>query len=107
MEKSWRSQRTTECNTETKKAKHLGPDGMLNEIFIEANETTTRIVLNTIKKINWEENDLNNWLQGNIIRLCKGTGTKGKCSNERGINLTSNVGKVYERIIKERKSEGR
>ena len=29
-------------------------------------------------------------------------GQKGKCSNERGITLASNVGKVYERIINER-----
>ena len=42
------------------------------------------------------------WLQGEIIRLYKGKGHKGKCSNERGITLASNVGKVYERIINER-----
>ena len=42
------------------------------------------------------------WEEGEIIRLYKGKGTKGKCSNERGITLASNVGKVYERIINER-----
>ena len=40
--------------------------------------------------------------EGKIIRLYKGKGTKGKCSNERGITLASNLGKVYERIINER-----
>ena len=42
------------------------------------------------------------WEEGEIIRLYKGKGQKGKCSNERGITLASNVGKVYERIINER-----
>ena len=42
------------------------------------------------------------WQEGEIIRLYKGKGTKGKCSNERGITLSSNFGKVYERIINER-----
>ena len=35
-------------------------------------------------------------------RLYKGKGVKGKCSNERGITLSSNFGKLYERIINER-----
>ena len=75
---------------------------MPNELFIEANEITRRTLLNTINKIHQDENIPNSWLQGNIIRLFKGKGTKGKCSNERGITLASNVGKVYERIINER-----
>ena len=85
-----------------KRKKSLGPDGMPNELFIEANETTRRTLLNTINKIHQDENIPNSWLQGNIIRLYKGKGTKGKCSNKRGITLASNVGKVYERIINER-----
>ena len=85
-----------------KRKKSLGPDGMPNELFIKANETTRRTLLNTINKIHQDEKIPNSWLQGNIIRLYKGKGTKGKCSNERGITLASNVGKVYERIINER-----
>ena len=42
------------------------------------------------------------WQEGEIKRLYKGKGQKGKCSNERGITLASNVGKVVERIINER-----
>ena len=45
------------------------------------------------------------WEEGVIIRLYKWKGVKGKCSNERGITLASNVGKVYERIINERVKE--
>ena len=47
----------------------------------------------------------NSWLKGNIIRLYKGKGQKGKCSNEREITLASNVGKVYELIINGRIKE--
>ena len=31
-----------------------------------------------------------------IIRFYKGKGKKGKCSNERGITLGSNMGKLFE-----------
>ena len=43
------------------------------------------------------------WEEGEIIWLYKGTGQKGKCSNERGITLASNVGK--ERKNHKRKSK--
>ena len=52
--------------------------------------------------IHEHENIPPQWQKGNIVRLYKGIGTKGKCSNERGITLTSNVGKVFERMINER-----
>ena len=42
------------------------------------------------------------WQQGNIIRLYKGKGTKGKCSAERGITLASNTGKLFDRLINNR-----
>ena len=40
--------------------------------------------------------------QLSLKRLYKGKGKKGKCSNERGITLASNFGKLYERIINNR-----
>ena len=42
------------------------------------------------------------WKKGTIITIYKGKGQKGKCSNERGITLSSNMGKLYERIINNR-----
>ena len=36
------------------------------------------------------------------MNITESKGTKGKCSNERGITLASNAGKLYERIINER-----
>jgi hypothetical protein len=35
-------------------------------------------------------------------RIYKGKGTKGKCSNERGITVSSSFGKVFKRIINKR-----
>ena len=42
------------------------------------------------------------WKEGYLKRLYKGKGVKGKCSNERGITLASNVGKMFERLINNR-----
>ena len=42
------------------------------------------------------------WQEGEIIRFYKGKGKKGKCSNERGITLGSNMGKLFERIMNNR-----
>ena len=42
------------------------------------------------------------WQEGELLRLFKGKRIKGKCSNERGITLSSNFGKFYERLINER-----
>ena len=42
------------------------------------------------------------WKEGTLKRLYKGKGIKGKCSNERGITLASNTGKLFERLINNR-----
>ena len=85
-----------------KRNKSLGPDKIPNEIFIEANKETRKVLKEIIQKVHKEEEIPRSWEEGEIIRLYKGKGLKGKCSNERGITLASNVGKLYERIINER-----
>ena len=45
------------------------------------------------------------WQKGQIIRLYKGKGKRGKCSNERGITLGSNFGKLFERILNNKAKE--
>ena len=85
-----------------KRNKSLGPDKIPNEIFIEANKETKKIyqeIMNTVYK---QEIIPERWQEGEIKRLYKGKGQEGKCSNERGITLASNIGKVFERIINER-----
>ena len=85
-----------------KRKKSLGPDKLPNEIFIEAEAETRKVLKTMIEKAHKSENIPDEWAEGEIIRIYKGKGQKGKCSNERGITLASNVGKVYERIINER-----
>ena len=88
-----------------KRKKSQGSDDIPNEIFQEANRETTKTLTKMINNVHEEESIPKSWLEGNIIRLYKGKGQKGKCSNERGITLASNVGKVYERVINERVKE--
>ena len=40
--------------------------------------------------------------QRNNNKTIQKKGKKGKCSNERGITVSRNIGKVYERIIDNR-----
>ena len=68
-----------------KNNKTTGPDQIPNEIFTKADTKTKQIYLNTINKIIQTSNIPEQWLEGEIIRLYKGKGTKGKCFNERGI----------------------
>ena len=85
-----------------KRKKSVGPVEIPNEIFIEGNRSVRNTLLKTYNRIHSTEEITPSWLKGEIIRLYKGKGKKGKCSNKRGITLASNVGKVYERIINER-----
>ena len=88
-----------------KRNKATGPDGILNEAIIEASETTREMYLEVINTILQDRKPPEQWQKGHIKRLYKGKGIKGKCSNERGITLGSNMGKLYERIINNRALE--
>ncbi len=85
-----------------KRGKSCGPDNIPNEAFIEANTETREFFKEAFNIIHSKEAIPKQWQEGTIKRLYKGKGTKGKCSNERGITLASNTGKVFERIINER-----
>ena len=86
----------------SKAKKAAGPDEIPNEIFIKADKKTLliykEILNNTVHNLEIPRQ----WKEGEIISIYKGKGKKGKCSNERGITLSSNFGKFYERIINER-----
>ena len=79
-----------------------GPDNIPNEIFSKSSKATRYIYLNMFNKILRKREIPPQWLNGNITRLYKGKGTKGKCSNERGITLASNIGKLFERMVNNR-----
>ena len=85
-----------------KRGKACGPDNIPNEAIIEANDTAREVLRHQLNKILQTSDIPNEWQHGEITRLYKGKGKKGQCSNERGITLASNIGKLFERIINER-----
>ena len=85
-----------------KRGKGRGPDGIPNEVFIESDSVTSEIHRNMMNCILSTSSIPEQWKDGNLKRIYKGKGVKGKCSNERGITLASNVGKVFERLINNR-----
>jgi len=88
-----------------KRNKNLGPDKIPNVAFIEANQKTRKIITEALNRTYQEEIIPTKWKESQIIRLYKGKGVKGKCSNKRGISLASNTGKLFERIINNRIKE--
>ena len=85
-----------------KRGKSPGPDKIPNEMFIEADQQARKEITNILNNISTTYNIPQTWQHSEVIRLYKGKGKKGKCSNERGITLASNFGKLYERIINNR-----
>ena len=85
-----------------KSGKAPGPDGIPNEIIKECNAETFEIYRNEMNKIMKDMEIPQQWTEGSLKRLFKGKGVKGKCSNERGITLASNIGKMFERLINNR-----
>ena len=89
----------TRIQRKLKRGKSTGPDNIPNEAFIEANEQTLEIYRQYLTNVIATNQLPPKWQEGEIITLYKGKGKKGKCSNERGITLSSNMGKFLERII--------
>ena len=85
-----------------KPGKAPGPDGIPNELLKRANEQTLPIYLEEMNKILKNMEIPPQWTEGDLKRLYKGKGKKGKCSNERGITLASNIGKTFERLVNNR-----
>lgn len=85
-----------------KDGKATGPDEIPNEAIKNLTDTNLNNMKTIMNKITEDITIPESWLTSNIIRFYKGKGKRGKCSSERGITLSSNVGKLYERIINER-----
>ncbi len=57
----------------------------------------TREVYRRVFYGNLDSNEIpHQWQNGEIIRIYKRKGAKGKCSNERDVTLASNVGNVLK-----------
>ncbi len=85
-----------------KKNKANGPDEIPNEALIELDHEARECVRNAFNNTNTRQTMPESWQNGSLHRLYKGKGKKGMCSNERGITVASNLGKLYERIINDR-----
>ena len=77
-----------------KRNKALGPDEVPNELFIEANNYTIQLLTDLLNIVHMRKNIPDEWRKGIITRLYKGKGKKGKCSNERGITVSSNIEQI-------------
>ena len=82
--------------------KSCGPDEIPNEALIHADNQLRNCIRTTLNRVMKTDRPPESWKKGTIITIYKGKGQKGKCSNERGITLSSNMGKLYERIINNR-----
>ncbi len=80
----------------TQKRKALGPDRIPNEALVETDNHTRHFIKEALNKVNCSDSMPVTWQEGEVLRLYKGKGQKGKCSNERGITISSNMGKLYE-----------
>ena len=89
----------------TKDNKAPGPDDIPNEAIKNMNHRNREKLRKALNNIMWTGNIPQDWTGSYITRLYKGKGQKGKCSSERGITLSSNIGKMFERIINERITE--
>ena len=85
-----------------KNGKSMGPDEIPNEAIIKMDRENREQLRKVFNKILQEQNPPEPWETGTITRLYKGKGQRGKCSNERGITVASNMGKLFERIVNER-----
>ena len=85
-----------------KPGKATGPDEIPNEMLREADTLTRPIYTQEMNKILKSTEIPTQWTKGNLKRLLKAKGKRGKCSNERGITLASNLGKTFERLVNNR-----
>ena len=85
-----------------KKGKSMGPDNIPNEAIIELNQKNRNTLKEVLNRTLQDQDIPKSWETGTITRLYKGKGTRGKCSNERGITVSSNSGKLFERIVNNR-----
>ncbi|KAL1447116.1 hypothetical protein WDU94_005460 [Cyamophila willieti] len=81
-----------------KTGKSPGPDEITGEMLKAAGIVGKHMIYRLFKKC-WDEKKIpEEWKEGIIVPLFK-KGDRRVCNNYRGITLTSQVGKLYERII--------
>ena len=97
-----------ECNEIEKAIKSLknneamGTDKIKNEFIKNGGEILQTNILKTFNHIFDKESIPSTWQEGTISHLYKGKGDPETLSNGRGITVSSNLGKLFERIINNR-----
>ena len=85
----------------SKNNKSCGPDDIPNELL--KNSAAVCSSLHKMFNIIFKKEDIpQQWLNGILININKGNCNPELLTNKRGISLTSNVGKVFERILNAR-----
>ena len=77
-----------------------GPDGITNKLMKELVREIAKPLTKIFRKSMDEAKIPDDWRKSNITPIYKG-GSKATPANYRPVNLTSNVGKLMERIVKE------
>ena len=85
-----------------KKRKARGPDDIPNEFMKEGGIVIQTILLNLFNRIWLQEDIPKEWSIAELVCLFKGKGDQERINNYRGISLSSNMGKLFERIINSR-----
>ena len=75
-----------------KTKKSCRPDNIPNEAIINLDKENSEMLRKNLNKILIRDPIPQTWKNGRIITIFKGIGAKGKCSNERGISISSNMG---------------
>lgn len=84
-----------------KKKKAKDRDGWNNELIIEGGKEMDASIVNILNQIQQEKSIVKEWTEM-TIKSVKKKGSSSKLDNRRGLFLTNIIGKVYERIIKNR-----
>ena len=86
---------------ELKGKKAVGWDDIPNEFLKEAGESLRKALVTIFNKIRTEQNTPQQWTQDKAKLLYKGK-SKQSLDNYRGIAITSNIGKLFCRIMGKR-----
>ena len=86
----------------TKNQKAPGPDNIINEFIKYSGPISQEIIHQLFQEIFMSEKIPEQWKQTTIINLYKGKGDSELLTNYRGIILSSNLRKIFERILNNR-----
>lgn len=98
-------QEVSDALSQVNKGKAPGLDGITVELLLAGGDKVVRAIHHFIMK-SWHGQPIpQDWIDGVLVTLFKGKGTKSVCDNYRGITLLEAVGKVLARLLLNRLQE--